>query len=199
VLVLPQGDEALRVEDDNGNLPDDEESAYAIRRTVVADALAQHRAGAVQVHFFNAANGDREALRQAILQQVLRTRQRWCDRIEQLALGVEDLIKNAKSHQAERVLHLVEERVGRVIERSGKLESLDEPLYQGVLDAIEVSSPRSIYASMRRRGEWDNFDVLFLLGQRAELQAIERSNVALHSLQTILNEMLDDRDYATGH
>jgi hypothetical protein len=199
VLVLPQGDEALRIEDDAGNLPDDEESACAIRRTVVVDALAQHGAGGVQVHFFNAANGDRAALREAILEQVLHTRQRWCDRIEQLALGVEDLIENANSHQAEAVLRLIEERVGRVIERSGKLEPLDEPLYQAVLDAIQVSSPRSICASTRRRGEWDNFDVLFLLGQRAELQAIERSNVALHSLQTILREMLDDQDYFTGH
>lgn len=130
---------------------------------------------------------------------MLHTRQRWCDRIEQLALGVEDLIENAKSHQAEAVLRLIEERVGRVTERSGKLEPLDEPLYQAVLDAIQASSPRSICASTRRRGEWDNFDVLFLLGQRAELQAIERSNVALHSLQTILHEMLDDQDYLTGH
>jgi hypothetical protein len=46
--------------------------------------------------------------------------------------------------------------------------------------------------------EWDNFYVLFLLGQSAELQAIERSNVALHSLQTILHEMRDDKDYSIG-
>jgi hypothetical protein len=198
VLVLAQGDEALRIEDDAGNLPDDEESAYAIRRTIVGDALAQHGAGGAQVHFFNAASGDRTALRQAVVQQVSRTRQRWCDRIEQLALGVEDLIDNARSHQAAAVQREIGARVRRVIDRSGKLDPLDEPLYQAVLDAIQISSPRSICASTRRRGEWDNFDVLFLLGQRAELQAIERSNVALHSLQTILHEMRDDKDYSTG-
>jgi hypothetical protein len=198
LLVLPQGNEALRIEDDAGNLPDDEESAYAIRRTVVVATLAQHGAGGLPVHFFNATGGDRLALRQAVVGQIHSTRRLWCDRIEQLALGVEDLIENAKSHQAAAVQREIGARVRRVIERSGKLTALDEPLYQAVLDAIQVSSPRSICASTRRRGEWDNFDVLFLLGQRAELQAIERTGVALHSLQTILNEMRDDKEYATG-
>jgi hypothetical protein len=129
---------------------------------------------------------------------VRNTRQKWCDRIEQLALGVEDLIENAKSHQAAAALREIGGRVRRIIERSGKLAAIDEPLYQAVLEGIGASSPRSIWASTRRRGEWDNFDVLFLLGQRAELQAIDRSKMAVHSLKTILNEMRDDKTYATG-
>jgi transcriptional regulator with XRE-family HTH domain len=198
LLVLPQGNEALRIEDDHGNVPDDEEAAFAIRQIVISDTLSRHGAAGVSVHFFNAATGDRVALRRAIVEQVRTLRKRWCNRIEQLALGVEDLIDNAKNHHAAEVQRKVGGRVRRLIEREGKLQVVDEPLYQAVLEGIQVSSPRSICASTRRRGEWENFDVLFLIGRRAELQAMERSNSAVTSLQTILHEMSDDHAYQTG-
>jgi transcriptional regulator with XRE-family HTH domain len=54
LLVLPQGDQAMKIIDDAGDPPDSAEHGYAIRAAQVEDSLVEANIGRIPVVFFNA-------------------------------------------------------------------------------------------------------------------------------------------------
>src|SRR3546814_12253120 len=54
LLVLPQGDQAMKIIDDSGEPPESIEHGYAIRAAQVEDSLVEAGVGRLPVLFFNA-------------------------------------------------------------------------------------------------------------------------------------------------
>jgi hypothetical protein len=85
------------------------------------------------------------------------------------------------------------------ISQHQKPPARQRPVHSRFLDRVENVHQRTLWASTRRLGSWDNFDVFFHLGESAASEAKRRSSSAFDELRGLIRNNLGDRELATTH
>lgn len=176
VLVLPQGDQAMKIVDDSGEPPESFEHGYAIRAAQVQDSLVEAGIGRLPVLFFNAIGDSAAKVWDQLNQQVGIIRQHQVERLARFVTLSEDLVTNADAARIQQARIAIEAEALAMAKAYGPLPSSARPAHQTLIDEIKIGHSSSIAASIARRGAWDNFEIHHMIGTGVRTDANRRSN-----------------------
>ncbi|MEQ1715584.1 MAG: helix-turn-helix transcriptional regulator [Hyphomicrobium sp.] len=176
LLVLPQGDQAMKIIDDSGDPPDSVEHGYAIRAAQVEDSLVEAGIGRLPVLFFNAIEDSATKVWGQLNDQVGIIRQYQVERLSRFVALSEDLVTNADAARIQQARVAIEAEALAMAKAYGKLPSSARPAHQTLINEIKAGHPSSIAASITRRGAWDNFEIHHMIGTGVRTDANRRSN-----------------------
>lgn len=193
VLVLPRFNEVLGTSYDEGNLVESYEEAYELKRGQVLDALSQRGIGDLPVLFFNAGTDSPAPALAELSSRVVRVRKFQGQRIDDVALAIDEMIANRTQREAIEARNQVAQALAIFVQQHEALPSSKRPFYEYVVDTIGGAHQRTVWASTRRKGRWSNLDVYFLLGQGATIDVTNRSRRALEGLSELVRNMQGNR------
>jgi transcriptional regulator with XRE-family HTH domain len=176
LLVLPQGDQAMKIIDDSGDPPDSIEHGYAIRAAQVEDSLIEAGIGRIPVLFYNAIKDSAPNVWDQLNSQIGLIRQHQVDRLTRFVALSEDLVTNADAARIQQARVAIEAEAKAIAKAYGPLPSSVRPAHQTLIEEIEGGHPSSIAASIARRGAWDNFEIHHMIGAGVRTDANRRSN-----------------------
>ncbi len=176
LLVLPQGDQAMKVIDDAGEPPESVEHGYAIRAAQVEDSLVEAGIGNLPVLFFNAIEDSASTVWDQLNHQVGIIRQYQVDRLARFVALSEDLVTNADAARIQQARVAIAAEAQAMAKAYGPLPSSIRPAHQTLINEIKTGHPSSIAASIARRGGWDNFEIYHMIGTGVRTDANRRSN-----------------------
>ncbi len=176
LLVLPQGDQAMKIIDDSGEPPESVEHGYAIRAAQVEDSLSEAGIGRLPVLFFNAIEDSAPRVWDQLNHHVSIIRQYQVERLARFVALSEDLVTNADAVRIQQARVAIAAEAQAMAKAYGRLPSSARPAHQTLIDEIKSGHPSSIAASISRRGAWDNFEIFHMIGTGVRTDANRRSN-----------------------
>jgi transcriptional regulator with XRE-family HTH domain len=171
ILVLPRSDEAMKIIDESGDVPERVEDGYAIREMQIHDTLRKESLPEVPVVFFNAVNDPPAVAWERLSTQIDALRLRQVDRLHRFVEAAADLVTNADAAKIQQARSAIAEEVVRICESYAKLKPLIRPAHQTLIEELERGHPSSIAASVARRGDWYNFSVHHIIGLGVRVDA----------------------------
>lgn len=198
ILVLPRFNEVLGTAYDEGNLVESYDEAYELKRGQVVEALAQRGVGELPVLFFNAGSDQPKGVLDEFGAKVLRVRKSHEDRINNVALAVDELINNRTQREAIEARREVGRALAVFVGQHGTLPAGRRPFYESVVDTIGTAHQRTVWATARRKGRWTGLDVYFLLGQAATIDVTNRSRKSLDGLSELVRNMHGNRRFGAA-
>lgn len=198
-LVLAQPNDAVSMKDYEGNLVGDDEEGYEIKLDQVNSALIGLGLAEMPVAFFNAMSDDPEYTRDQVIGMIDRIRKRKADRITELADIVCRMKVNREQEEVQAVLNSAMRRVTVWLDGSSSLGEISDEVHHQLLSAISSAHARSVWASTRRKGEWNNLDFGYHVGRGARMVAAKHVIGRLKNLEAVVRNLLDDSQFAHAH
>jgi len=199
-LVLPRPGDAIEMKDEaTGEKVDSEGDGCELKAEDVRTKLEALDAKDIPVLFFNATSDRAAGLREKLVMQVRRVRNAHVDRISLLAGTVDSLIANYEVEAAALVLREVNRRLWIFSEQYYSLPERLQPAHDQLVAALQTVHPGTVWATTRRQGSWYNLDVFYYLGAGTASEAKRRSDLAIHGLEVLLENMLGDSELQAAH
>ncbi len=197
LLVLPRPDEARVVKDDTGEMVESDEEGYDLKRDQAEATLQRIGVGELPITFFNATSDAPETLRNCLVERINDIRSGYSCRIQSVCDAIDRLIENHEVEAAQAAQKAVRRRLRIFCDQHKALPERKRSLHMELVKAFRTLNARTVWATTRRRGGWDNLDVFFYLGRGAAADASLRSRSALHGLEELAHNMLGDDDFAS--
>ncbi|MFC5757973.1 helix-turn-helix domain-containing protein [Rhizobium sp. GCM10022189] len=176
ILVLPRGDEALKVVDDSGEPAESVEQGYALRLAQVENSLAEAGVGHVPTVFFNAMDGSAQHAWQEIEDRVGALRAHQVERLQRFVALSHDLVTNADAARIQQARVAIEAEVQSAVKSYRQLPKSVRPSHQTLIEQIKSGHPSSIAAAITRRGSWLHFEIHHFVGAGVRADANRRSS-----------------------
>ncbi|RJF88637.1 XRE family transcriptional regulator [Oleomonas cavernae] len=176
LLVLPRGDEAIRVIDDLGEPVESVEEGYAYRSRQIQDSLKAANLPPVPVIFFNVADEGAGVVWQEISQQVDQIRQRQLERLERFTGLAAELRTNADAHRIQQARVTLAKEAIAIANDYEVIPGSVSVAQKRLLQELKASHPSSIAAAALRNGSWYNLDVHHMVGTGVRADANLRTS-----------------------
>jgi len=164
LLVLPRGDEAMKVADGSGMPVDSVEDGYYQREDQVQASLMQAGLPPTPVVFFNAMTDPPAQVWDQLTSHLDLLRRRQLERLQRFVEVSADLIANPDASKIEEARRAIDEEVVRIVDAYEKLGPVVRPAHQNLVTEIRSGHASSINAAVGRRGAWHNFPVDHMVG-----------------------------------
>jgi transcriptional regulator with XRE-family HTH domain len=172
ILVLPRGDEAMKIINENGEIPETAEEGYGIRELQIQDTLRKESLPSIPVVFFNAVSDAPAAVWEERLSKLIDAlRSRQVERLHRFVEAVFELVTNSDAAKIQQARAAIAEEVARICDSYAKLKPLVRPAHQTLIEELDKGHPSSIAASVARRGDWYNFSVHHMVGMGVRVDA----------------------------
>ncbi len=191
LLVLPRGDEAMKVTDDHGEPVSSPDEGYAFRSSQIESSFKEAGVPSMPILYFNAMGGEAAAAWSAISNCVDQIRTRQLDRLarfSELAIGFQS---NADAHRFQQARATLVSEAKAIATDYAELPTSIRSAQQRLLTELGASHPSSIAAAALRNGTWYNFDVHHIVGVGVRSDAnlrtrdhVQRIKGRLDSLRT---------------
>ena len=195
LLVLPRPDEALAVKDDTGEMVESDEEGYDLKRDQAEATLRRIGVGELPITFFNATSDVPEKLRDCLVNRINDVRSGYSRRIQSVCDAIDGLIENHEVEAAQAAQKVVRKRLRIFCDQHKTLPERKRALHIELVKAFRTLNARTVWATTRRRGGWNNLDVFFHIGRGGAVDANLRSRSALHGLGELVSNMLGDDDF----
>ena len=198
LLVLPRPDEARAVKEDTGEMVESDDEGYELKRDQAKAKLWQIGVGELPITFFNATTDTPDGLRSYLVDRIEDIRSGYSRRIRSVCDAINRMIENQEVEAAQAAQKEVRKRLGIFCDQNKALPERKR-LHAELVKVFRTLNARTVWATTRRRGGWDNLDVFFYLGRGGATDAISRSRSALHGLEELVSNMLGDDDFGSMH
>jgi transcriptional regulator with XRE-family HTH domain len=202
LLVLPRGDEDLRVRDNStAQRVSTSEEGRAIRLDQIKTTLLHHKLQEMPVQFLNVrVKADCEDLRKEIVNRILEMRRRKEVEIEVLVSSIERLIANKKTEETRAVFYAATKALRLWFSRNVELPSATDGSHESLVQEMaRLRYVTSLRASVNRKGSWYNFNYWHGLGFGTRTQTVQRTTDQVDELKVLINAALHDKEYAPVH
>ena len=200
ILGLPQYDQALKVNYEDGTPVEEAQEGYDLKRLDAEKRLIAIGVPNVSVEFFNALSDDPKSLRGFMLNAVESLRGQHTAALEETVKVARSLIDNFEREQSTTVHRDAARRLS--VWLSGN-ENLDLPQSLAVesvlMQAINEAHASSLRASVRREGEWYSLEYSQELRDGARVAAVNAVQSKLGSFHSIADNILDDSQLEEAH
>ncbi len=190
LMVLPTPGEAKQVKDDEGNEVKTDDEGYAEKELQVNSALKSIRVSGLPILFFNAHGDDPAPIFQKLVKQLEQMRLAYSQGIENIIAATDQLIEKRDSEVQRKVIETLQVFLQQHRTVCGDIKSV----HNDCVDALRTSHAKTVYATVSRKGKWDNLDCYFLLGQSTRKEASRCSQKAFYGLEALLKNMLGQED-----
>lgn len=200
LLVLPRPDEALAMKDDIGENAGSDEDGYMMKQEQVEKALQNIGVReAMPIYFFNSRSDDPDALSDYIGKQIKRLRTSKEEQIKNVSKAIDYLISNKKEVHFQNAKKEVSKRLKDFMRDNSNLTNYNVEIYSYFLNELRTSHARTVWASMRRNGDWGNLDVYLMLGIGARESASKCAKNFSTEISPLFTDILEDRDLEPAH
>jgi transcriptional regulator with XRE-family HTH domain len=199
LLVLAKAGEALGMRVDSGDPVQDVEEGYELKEDQIRQSLARISTAPFNIHFFNAVEDDHGSAQGAIVSVIEHMREQKRVQLAALAKQVERLVQDWEREEMLAVLNQALKRIRVWLDNHRTVDASAEPVQKSLLSAIASAHPRSVWASVRRRGSWTNLDYYYQLGYEARLIAAQHIKKRIDELGVLVQNLVDDPDMAPAH
>lgn len=200
ILVLPRPEEALSTKDDAGDIVETEEEAYDIKQDQIVVALKKLTVANIPIYFSNINVDDPAHISEQLVAQLRQMRESQVERIRSAAEATTQLIANRQQEHARSAQQDVNKALAIFINQHklvpGPAHGVHNTLIRTIRNDIH---PRTVWASVRRVGNWANLDVYYYLGTGGASDVRRRTGQSFGELAGIVNNMLGDEDLAPVH
>ncbi|WP_158278022.1 helix-turn-helix domain-containing protein [Caulobacter endophyticus] len=194
MLVLPRGDEPLQVSNE-GEPAESRAVGCAVRRDEIRQALSGAGLPKINVSFYDAHLDRPEVVWASLRDQISLMRGVYVGRLDRSVRAVNEMVANVDLVKTRGARKSIENAFDRLIERVQVLPNVRRPAHQNLIDQLTASHQSSVAASMARRGDWQNFSVLHILGvgvrQDANLRSSDHFGRIEHALEDAEQEYAD--------
>jgi transcriptional regulator with XRE-family HTH domain len=197
VLALPRDDEAMAVKDDSGEPPIDDEDGYNLKRDQILRTLASGDGSlnGVPILFFNAKKDDAAKVRADLIEQLIRLRKSYEDRLLDECAAADEVVRHHETQAFTAAVQAVADQLGNFL---GAHAPLPPRVRQPSAELIEamgaIRYASTIWAMTRRNGEYYNFSVSHQVGAGGAKDALLRSKTWFEKLQGVLDTLKQDGD-----
>ena len=200
LLVLARAGEALSVLDDiTGERVDSVIEGYERKKTQIENAVAGLGSRPLDVLFFDAASDKPDDFVRELTDRLRRMRSRAASQIELVHEAIEELFVNRGRAAAQAAQAAVARSLAVYISQHREAPERHRSVHSRFLDYLDFVHQRTLWASTRRLGSWDNFDVFFHLGESAASEAKQRCTAAFDELRGLVRNKLGDLELAPTH
>jgi len=119
--------------------------------------------------------------------------------IDLVQAATEELFMNRGRAAAEAAQAAVARSLAIYISQHRKAPGRQRSIHSRFLDILDYVHQRTLWASTRRRGSWNNFDVFFHLGESAAAEAKLRCTAVFDELRGLIRNKLGDQELAPTH
>lgn len=193
ILALPRPGEAVKVKDDGGVAAEDELDGCDMKRDQIMRSLGKDSLGGAPVLFFNAGVDSSNEVRAAILEKIATMREAYATRIRELGKTVEGLLENQQAAATAAAIEEVARQLGNFLRANPGLGARERLAHAEISNQISRVRASSLWASMRRGGNYPGFNVCHHLGVGAATDALLRSEVWFSSLLANVRTMKADK------
>lgn len=199
VLALPRDDEAMAVKDDSGEPPIDDDDGYNLKREQILRTLAGGDGSfrGVPILFFNAKKDDGAKGRGEIVEQVVRLRKTYEERLLDECAAADEVIRHHETQAFTAAVQAVADNLGNFLGAHAALPPRVRQPSQELTEAMgSIRYASTIWAMTRRKGEYYNFSVSHQVGAGGAKDALLRSKMWFEKLQGVLDTLKHDEDLA---
>ncbi|MBO0350345.1 hypothetical protein J0895_14765 [Phormidium pseudopriestleyi FRX01] len=206
ILCLPKNAEAEEITNpETGDFVELIEEAYEIKKKEVHNKIRPRLKDCdekdIPVLFFNAQadEDDPSEIFDDLLKKIGDLRNRSCSRLRGTINASNILIQNQKEANSEKAYQKIRESVKNFLDKSSQNPLILSPSYRCLIREIEKSHQKTILATMRRRGRYDNLDIYLLLGKGAREVAWVATNPLFHRFEGRIDVLKSDalvKEYA---
>ena len=202
LLVLPRGDEDLKVRDNNtAQRVTSSEDGRAIRLDQIKTTLLHHKLQDMPVQFLNVrVKEDCEELRKEIVRRIREMRRLKELEVDLLVSTIERLISNKKTEETRAVFQAATKALRIWFSKNSGLPESTADSHGALLQQMaHLRYVASLRASVNRKGSWYNFNYWHGLGDGTRRQTVERSTKQINELKVLINAALQDDDFVLVH
>jgi hypothetical protein len=199
LLVLPRNEEAMDMKDEATNdFVESDEAGYDVKLAHIRHALQPLRADQLPVKFLNAASKrDVESFRTFVVNQFSAVRQQYIHRVADNVEKLDELVKHRTREERALALTEVMDHLRVWARDNTRLEESRRP-DQLLEDEIRSVHARTLWASVRREGAWDNFDYYYQLGYATRQIVANTAGERVKNLKAVIDNLAGNPDYANA-
>ena len=196
VLVLPQNQQSLDVMED-GQRVESKEHGYAVKERDAVEQLHRLRFDdPPPLTFYNALTDDPAGLVSFLDGRIASIRGTAAGQIATIHDNVKLLLADKEHARAVAAQALVLEQLAIFLERHEALPHHSRRAHEELLRVMQdVVHPSVLWATTRRRGRYDAFDVYFRLGMVIASDAHKHSNKCFHGLDELVAQWKADPQF----
>ena len=199
VLVLPRPEEALAVKTDQGESAEDAEEGYALKDEETRMILESRNFPNAGVEFFNVREDDVQRLNTFLLELVRNLRAFHLQRLNDVIAEANALVENFEREQKSETVKAAAHRLTVWMGGNQELEPSTVGLEASLLSTIGNVYASSVWASVRRQGEWPNLDYPHQLGHGTRVKASRIVEPKQRDFRATVKNILDDPEMEEAH
>ena len=191
VLVLPRPAEALAVKDDDGFAVDTAVEGYELKEEEAAKILRNNSLPGVRIEFFNSLEDDPRRLSGFLLELIDRLRNMNVVNLQDVLTGAKALVENHENEQVRAVQQQAAIQLRTWLEGNRKITPFSKRPEDSLLEAIKtIRYASSLWASIRRGGEWYNLDYAHQLGYGTRAMAVRAVRPKVREFKAVAGTLL---------
>ncbi len=201
LLLLPQYEQALAMKDDAGFKVETKEDGYDLKQEQVRERLEQkcNEARDMPVYCFNSSSDEPQQITTALVEELEKLRKSHTDRLLSAVQALDILIKNQEEENARKAQQEVIKLLKLFVARNRNLQPHNLLVHEYLLSEMYERHPRKIWATTRRKGNWNNLNVYFWLGNGSRTVAWNRSREAFWGLKQLIKTHMGDPNLKPVH
>ncbi len=144
--------------------------------------------------FYDAVEESPASIRKRLLQKLDALRASHATRLKEIVSATDDLVTKHQEQQVKTAFVKLRARLRQFADAHHQLPDQTITVHSQLLAAFNHRHPRTVWASARRNGEWDNLDSYQIVGVAANVDAEARSKQAAVAIDALLDELSKDPD-----
>jgi transcriptional regulator with XRE-family HTH domain len=197
-MVLARRKDALAINSEDESQIERVEDAYALRKAQIRSKLARFPDSKhVPIVFYDAVEEKPVEVRKELLKKLDTLRAGRADRLKEIVAATEDLLTKHQEQQVKTAFLKLRSRLQSFVESHHHLPDRTTTADSQLLNAFNRRHARTVWASTRRNGAWDNLNSYQIAGVSANMDAETRAKPAATAIETLLGELSKDPDCAT--
>ncbi len=192
-VVFPRKEEVAAMNSEDGSPIETPAQAYALRKAQIRSKLAKFPAAKdLAIQFLDVEQDSPKPLRELLLRKFKTLRDNQTARVKEIISATGDLITKFQQDQAQKALAKLAAKLQQFLDQYLQLPPKTMDAHTRLIDALNYRHHRTVWASTRRNGEWDNLDSYQIVGVAANMDAEARSAPAVAAVESILDELSKD-------
>lgn len=193
IMVLPRTNEALNMKDDSGYEALSNEEGYSLRVNQIENNLIAKGLRNIPKICFDVESDNPNIVREEILNQIRAVRSSVEERLFDLCAAADEILEN---HEEQALLASIQEvanRLNNFLKSNRELGVSNNTPYSEAISTIKsIRYASTLWAAVRRNGEYFNLNFYHLLGVGAAKDARVRSDEWFKGLAPFLRSLKED-------
>ena len=200
VLGLPKYDEALQMQDDEGEAVDTIEEGYRLKTSLVEETVHQSLGFKdFSVKFFNSYEDNPTDIRRDLSERIGLLFDGYRGTVNDLVRSAGQLVENYEDEQIQEIVRQATTWVRSWINRYMDVSAVEHEAQDSLLDAVKDAHPATINATMRRKGGWYNLDYGHQLAYGARLIVSSVLRARVQSFGDHCDTFLEHAEHEPAH